>query len=184
MADLQQILQRSKAVLNKTQNLPYGGYVEKKGGIISESGEVSFSSANQNTPLQFNESVASKSKLPQEIINAMRESSSTPTSVLDSVSFPNTLIEENIKKETSTVMNANTLRQETSPQSIVDYGLIKTIMEDTVKKYVGSLKKTMLSEEKNGGLQMMTKKGNVFRFITEDGKVFEGKLTYKGNIND
>lgn len=171
--DLSKILQRSKNVINRTKNMPYGGYVEKHGTSLLEDGSVVFNSNNSN--LVINEEVAKKSKLPIEVINAMRNSASTQSSVLDTI--PSSLKEE-IAKQTPSKAS---VQQNTT--SMVDYSLIKTIMEDTVKKYIGSLKKSLLSEEKGSGLQLMTKKGNTFRFVTEDGKIFEGQLTYKGNIN-
>lgn len=175
--NLNDILMRSKAVMNKTKDLPYGGYVESKGTTTLEDGSVIFSNDQNSSPM-FNESVASKSKLPQEIINAMRNSANESVSVIDSIEMSNSLREDLVRK---TPNQQSVTRQQAT--STVDYSLIKTIMEDTVKKYIGGLKKTMLAEEKGSGLQLMTKKGNTFRFVTEDGKIFEAQLTYKGNIN-
>lgn len=181
MADLNSILQRSKAVMARTKDLPYGGYVDKAGGTVNAEGEIMFESRTSNSPT-FSESAASKSKLPQEVINAMRASSNEPISIIDSVGISETL-KENINKQQNKQLKETRQATTTNSQTI-DYPLIRMMIEETMKKYMGQLKKSLINEDKGGGLQLMTQKGNTFRFVTEDGKIFEGKLTYKGNIND
>lgn len=186
MADLNSILQRSKAVMEKTKNLPYGGYVDKSQITVDKDGDVFVESMvkNDEAPM-FNESIASKSKLPQEVIEAMRKSSNEPISVIDTTRLSESLITNNKQKKQikETVYDATTQTPNNASQTI-DYSLIKMIVEDSIKKYTTQLKKTIISEEKGNGIQLMAKQGNTFRFVTEDGKIFEGKLTYKGNIND
>lgn len=190
MADLNEILQRSRVIMNNTKDLPYGGYVEKAGGIpASEYGDVVFESKeNTSSTPSFSEKAASKSKLPQEIIEAMRKSSSEPVSIIDTVGISESLKNPKLTQQKASLLSEN--KQQKLPQpsptqsQIVDYSLIRMMIEETMKKYMGQLKKSLLNENKGSGLQMMTQKGNTFRFVTEDGKIFEGKLTYKGNIKD
>lgn len=185
--NLQAVLAKSKQVMERTKNLPYGGYNEQSGTVVNnKNGDVMFEQrirTNDNSPV-FSEEAASKSKLPKEIINAIRESStSTTSSVTDSINLtkpqrnPYDIIteEKTIQPQVATNTNVG-----------IDYSLIRMMIDESIKKYTSQLKKTILNESKgtNSGLQMMTKQGNKFRFVTEDGKIFEANLVYKGNLND
>ena len=69
----------------------------------------------------------------------------------------------------------------------VDYSLIKTIVEDCIRKYAGSITKKILSEQKNQ--QSLTDQlkairiGESFTFITSNGDLYEAELKFKKNIN-
>ena len=125
----------------------------------------------------FNEAVAKQSKLPKEIIDAMRQSANEDTSILGNLT--SNMAKQNAKQKT--VITEEKTPVATSPT--VDYSLIRMIVEESIKKYASQLKKSAINESQGSNLQLMTKKGNTFRFVTEDGKIFEGKLIYKGNIN-
>lgn len=173
MANLEEILMRSKQVMDKTKNMP-------RSGKVMTDGEMSYPQVNEASEPRFSESVARKSKLPREIVEAIRGAeTSAPSSIMDSLDT--TRLERVAKAERTMI------KEQATPtnSSNVDYSLIRMIIEETMKKYMGQLKKNLLSESNHGsGLQLMTKQGNTFRFVTEDGKIFEGKMTYKGNIND
>jgi hypothetical protein len=63
----------------------------------------------------------------------------------------------------------------------VDYELIKSIVEASVKKYVNALSKKMLTENNDlGMIQVGDKKINL---ITKNGNVFEAELKFVKNIN-
>ena len=188
--DFNEILARSKAVMNQVENSPrkrtnkqnYNATLsedDEKPMPIDERLLGNSSSFSMSAPV-FSESVAKESKLPKEIIDAMRNVSSTSqssVSVLDNVAnLPKKAPKQNINEVSTKEANNS-----------VDYSLIKMMIEETMRKYIGQLKKTILTESKensNNGLSMMTKQGNKFRFVTEDGKIFEADLTYKGNLND
>lgn len=74
--------------------------------------------------------------------------------------------------------------------SAVDYSLVKTIVEDIVKKYSIALKKNILAETKNitqtdnTGQVKLLKIGKSFQFLDDDGNIYEAVLKYKGNVND
>ena len=70
---------------------------------------------------------------------------------------------------------------------MVDYSLIRTIVEESVKKYVGSLKKSLLNENKQQSTDdnmVLMKIGESFKFVTKNGDIFEAHLVKKGNINE
>ena len=71
----------------------------------------------------------------------------------------------------------------------VDYSLIKTIIEDTVKKYANALNKKIINENKTtakGNIKNLKsmKIGDKFSFIAENGDIYEAKLTFNSNIKN
>lgn len=63
----------------------------------------------------------------------------------------------------------------------IDYELIKSIVEASVKKYVNALSKKMLTENNDlGMIQVGDKKINL---VTKNGNVFEAELKFVKNIN-
>ena len=68
----------------------------------------------------------------------------------------------------------------------IDYPMIRTIVEEIVRKYAVSLKKNILAENKQGAPinQVNTIAfGDTFKFLTKNGDIYEAKLVKKGNIN-
>lgn len=186
--DLQAVLAKSKQVMDKTKDLPYGGYIEQSGTAVNnKNGDVMFEqrvASNDGEPM-FSESVASKSKLPKEIIDAVRNSSSMESDV--SVTSGLKLKKPKPQRNPYEMITEEAVPSQTASGSSIDYSLIRMMIEESMKKYISQLKKSLISESKSnngGGLQMMTKQGNKFRFVTEDGKIFEANLVYKGNINE
>ena len=67
----------------------------------------------------------------------------------------------------------------------VDYPMIRTIVEDIVRKYSQSLKKNILNESAGGGAEVNTiALGKTFKFLDSKGNIYEAKLTKVGNINE
>ena len=67
----------------------------------------------------------------------------------------------------------------------VDYPMIRTIVEDIVRKYAQSLNKRIINENKDGGNVLNTLAiGKSFKFLDSKGNIYEAKLTKIGNIND
>lgn len=129
--------------------------------------------------------------LPTEIFESMTKN------VIDTKPLSNGMPElggsvlDNLKiqpKQTKKIVNEQIMQ----PQQIssnVDYSLIKTIVEDCVKKYSSALKKSILNESKElmkenvGTLQAM-KLGNKFSFVDDEGNLYEAKLTFIKNLNE
>ena len=132
-------------------------------------------------------------KLPPEILESMI---GTPigdsTSILDELP----IAKEKPIKPTPSHSPQRAIREQTYSQPVqqmpvvqqtIDYSLIKTIIEDVVKKNNAALKKSILTESKNmvdsSNLNIM-KIGDKFQFLTDDGNLFEATLTFKKNIKN
>lgn len=129
-------------------------------------------------------------KLPSAILQAFKENP-IDTSVLESnmgmESQTSVLDALKIKPKQKQVIVENTVSQQPQPTTMVDYSLIRTIVEESVKKYVGSLKKSLLNENKQQSTDdnmVLMKIGESFKFVTKNGDIFEARLVKKGNINE
>lgn len=153
--------------------------------------EPSYSYNQENIEYQNSKPTVRNTKLPNEIFESMTKnyidtkplSNGMPElggSILDGL---------NIQKQ-QPKKRINEVAQPTIQQvnQNIDYSLIKTIVEDCVKKYSSALKKSILNESKeinenkNGTLQAM-KIGDKFSFIDNEGNLYEAKLTFIKNIN-
>ena len=117
----------------------------------------------------------SASKLPPEILESMIGTPIKPT--------PSHSPQRAIREQTY----SQPVQQMPVVQQTIDYSLIKTIIEDVVKKNNAALKKSILTESKNmvdsSNLNIM-KIGDKFQFLTDDGNLFEATLTFKKNIKN
>ena len=68
----------------------------------------------------------------------------------------------------------------------IDYPMIRTIVEDIVRKYTSSLSKKMLNESSNGRLNELTTftVGKSFKFLDKQVNIYEATLKKIGNINN
>lgn len=67
----------------------------------------------------------------------------------------------------------------------VDYSLIKTIVEDCMRKMLPTLKKSLINESKvNDDSISLLKFDKSFKFVTKNGDIYEATLIKKGNLND
>lgn len=129
--------------------------------------------------------------LPTEIFESMTKN------VIDTKPLSNGMPElggsvlDNLKiqpKQSKKIVNEQ-IMQSQQISSNIDYSLIKTIVEDCVKKYSNALKKSILNESKEmmkenvGTLQAM-KLGNKFSFVDDEGNLYEAKLTFIKNLNE
>ena len=155
-----------------------------QGEIVPES----FSHFQPSMPSSMNNNVSvqkgisrSGMKLPKEILESMTNEplEAETISVLDQLNMP-------VLSEQTTNNATQNLITEQAPVSsgFVDYGMIRMICEETIRKYMGSLKKTIINESKNNNSNLKALKiGESFSFITEDGDIYEAKMEFKGNIN-
>lgn len=139
---------------------------------------------NQNRLIQEEAPRAAKF-LPKEIVEAFKQN---PIGN-DTIDTSNEEVQEvkQIMKNSNNLPTQNVINEQTT--NGVDYGLIKTIIENAVKKYANALNKRIISENKStakGNISELKamKIGNKFSFISENGDIYEAKLTYKGNIKD
>ena len=69
----------------------------------------------------------------------------------------------------------------------IDYPMIRTIVEDVVRKYTQALNKKIINESKaqvNLNEVNTVTLGKSFKFLAKNGDIYEAKLTKIGNIND
>lgn len=68
----------------------------------------------------------------------------------------------------------------------IDYPMIRTIVEEIVRKYAISLTKHVLSENKQKGINEVNTiaLGETFKFLTKNGDVYECTMKKISNIND
>ena len=80
----------------------------------------------------------------------------------------------------------HSLTQESLYGGQIDYPMIRTIVEDIVRKYTSSLSKKMLNESSNGRLNELTTftVGKSFKFLDKQGNIYEATLKKIGNINN
>ena len=140
---------------------------------------------------EFSEKQLSKSKLPKEILESFNKTIIDPSGINDPYNSSLSVLDEATRKiasETSKKPKVNAVNENTSlSQStpIVDYSLIKSIVEECMRKYTSALKKTILTEstEKSSTPTMKAMKlGNTFSFVDNEGNLYEAELKFKKNI--
>ena len=96
------------------------------------------------------------------------------------------MYKEETKSQTQQPQKQIVETTQSTNNSNVDYSMIKMIVEECMRKYVGSLKKTILNESKSNSsdeLQAM-KIGDKFSFITKNGDLYEAELKFIKNLNN
>ena len=109
------------------------------------------------------------------------------TSILDQIGITN---KQTVQSKKATLAeNKQPVRnvvseQNISPNTGVDYSLIRMIVEDAVKKSMASLSKKMLTESKKNLNEQVKiiNIGDKFSFVTDNGDLYEAKLVFKKNI--
>lgn len=149
---------------------------------------------NVSTPQTPSNTMINKSKLPSAIMESFKQKNIDTSllgvnvgqaSVLDAMGISEKpVMTEQVHKP----ITENIKSPQTSVSSNVDYSLVKTIVEDCMKRYMTSLKKSIIAENKSlmnedNTLQAM-KIGNKFTFIGKNGDLYEATLKKIGNINN
>ncbi|MBO6254827.1 MAG: hypothetical protein J6O49_14470 [Bacteroidaceae bacterium] len=106
----------------------------------------------------------------------------TASSVLDDVFSLEDLQPQRKQQITEQVAPA---QQTYSTGGGIDYPMIRTIVEDIVRKYAQSLNKKIISENTGGCAEINTiALGKTFKFLDSKGNIYEAKLSKIGNINE
>lgn len=66
----------------------------------------------------------------------------------------------------------------------IDYPMIRTIVEDIVRKYAQSLKKNLITEGTGGAEVNTIALGKSFKFLDSKGNIYECSMRKVSNIND
>lgn len=133
---------------------------------------------NSNIPRAIVESF-SKNPIDTSMISSIGGSSN---SVLDTIGIQEQARTVQPQNTSSTIQEQHTVQ--TQVQGI-DYPMIRTIVEDIVRKYTSSLSKKMLSESKGSVNELTTMTlGKSFKFLDRQGNIYEATLKKIGNINN
>ena len=129
------------------------------------------------------------SKLPKEILKSLSENYIDESKLdyrrdLRLEAAQQEVLKENIAQAPRQVQRQQVIAPQ--PSVNVDYSLIKTIVEDCMKKYAGAIVKKVLNENVNikgedtlKGIRI----GETFSFITSGGDLYEAELKFKKNIS-
>jgi hypothetical protein len=101
----------------------------------------------------------------------------SPQTTSQKVSMP---IAEETKDPQSTLIQQPQMVQQT-----IDYPMIRTIVEEIVRKYASSLNKKIINENKESGNMLNTLMiGKTFKFLDQKGNIYECQMKRIGNVND
>lgn len=104
----------------------------------------------------------------------------TASSVLDDVFSLEDLQPQRKQQITEQVAPA---QQTYSTGGGIDYPMIRTIVEDIVRKYTQSLKKNLVTESTGGAEVNTIALGKTFKFLDSKGNIYECTMKKVGNIN-
>jgi hypothetical protein len=184
----------NKGLLEKYKNKTMDGFDRETGEFIEENfaPTPSTSTMTRQPQQMVNQGMMGGSKLPKEIMMSMKNNPISiqnsgfgeNVSVLDSI-MPKQMLEQ------QTVSNKPTIKEETMTpiQTNIDYSLIKTIVEDCVKKSIGALKKSLLTENicqtnNTNNDAVIIRLGEGFKFVTKSGDIYAATGLKKiGNVN-
>ena len=107
----------------------------------------------------------------------------TTSSVLDDV-FNLDIVQPSVTKPIMEEVQRPQQQQIQTINSGVDYPMIRTIVEDIVRKYAQSLKKNVLNESTGGAEVNTIALGKTFKFLDNKGNIYECTMKKVGNINN
>ena len=185
------VLKNAKAVID----LDRSGKIDQlsKGVMESatrtESGDISFAMPSNNSyqAPTMPKSMPTNSKLPKEIIESMINNpiNNEMDNIMASMTPENMGIQKNVIPQPKKQVIREEVTSAPSQVQGVDYSLIKTIVEDVVRKYSNAIAKKVINESKGSdGMLKAMKIGEKFSFITDSGDIYEATLKKKKNIND
>ena len=146
---------------------------------------MSLASMNNKYPSQkesIQEANISNSKLPKEILKSFKEKNIDISSceALDEITRRSS---DYRTSEKPLVTEQKVSAPQTSQQ--IDYSVIKAIVDESIRKYTSSLKKSLITESKDTSTNLRALKiGDKFSFIDESGNLYEAKLTFVKNLNE
>lgn len=206
---INQIMNRAKTLINmdsKVDAIAKGVRATRSDdgdiSFMAEAAQMSSSAPAQQTPMKSMQqpmqtpvSMPKNSKLPKEIIESMISNPINTDGFSQSLADPAVtalMSKVNInqpKQPARQIVNETVEipRQQEQPslQSSysIDYSLIKSIIEETVRKYMSSAVKKILKEIGSGGDKLNAMMiGDKFNFISENGDLYEATLNFKKNV--
>lgn len=205
----QAAIERIKAAQNKSLQLMHldsngsmnklveGKYGEISNSLNSTDSNTTTQSLMSHKPSQYAATPSMRmtqaaKNLPKEIIESFQknpiDASSLGYGEMDDLS----MLTEGLEPKpsvTEKIYQPTVQPQAQAPSSTaqIDYPMIRTIVEDIVRKYAQSLNKRIVNESKNSNEQLNEVNsivlGKTFKFLAKNGDIYEAKLTKIGNIN-
>lgn len=177
-SELGNFLSKAKNVMRQTENMKVNHKEINKLMESDPMNSTTITESSYSAPTFFTETQFENSGLPKEILESIRENpniASPTSSPVDAIAKNMPKLVE--KKEVQSMPVGNT--------AVVDYSMIKMIVEECMRKYTSSIKKGLLIEGKSQGnsLDLITLKGNKMKLVDGKGNIYEAELKLKGNIN-
>lgn|SRR5574344_1316039 len=169
------ILKIMKMSENKKIDYKKSFSMDEEGNFTPKMNHISENS--NNLPINTEYATQNHPHFPKEILESF--SKTPPTGPIgESVSVLDGLDPEKFNSPAKqTEYQPSTVA---STQSGIDYSLIKSIVDESIRKYSNALYKKLISEHKDK--VNIISLGDKFNFVTEDGNVYEAELSFKKNI--
>lgn len=138
---------------------------------------------NQNVPSVIRESFMKKQIDDSALYSALGNDGLDVSFLTEGMSQPSQQVSAGDIRQ---IMNEGAQQSQVVMQNGgVDYPMIRTIVEDTMRKYLSSLKKSLMTESKQNLNEVDTfVMGNGFKFLDKHGNLYECTLKKVCNIND
>lgn len=208
LSKLQNALGKASRLMNMESSGEISKIAKSKRDSINSSlnEEVNVVPQTANQPMMMQEATIKNGNINSNVPSVIRESfQKNPIdmsmlgqgSVLDTIGVKNQnrrSVNEQISSTDNSQFNdfvkrenqSHPIVQESTNGGQIDYPMIRTIVEDIVRKYTSSLSKKMLNESSNGKLNELTTftVGKSFKFLDKQGNIYEATLKKIGNINN
>ena len=142
----------------------------------------------QPRPIDTSRLSESAKHIPREILESFATNKIDDSALLDGVFDSQnalSMLDEGVQAKPKAKVTESVQTQpiqQVLTQS-VDYPMIRTIVEDVVRKQIGALSKKMLNESKTSDISTITL-GKTFKFRAKNGDIYEAKLQKIGNRNE
>ncbi len=172
-----------------------GSSISRLNEVYVDDSEERLGAAMDSRMSQLMESRKSNQQIPMTSPQMPKQiNKGLPKEILES--FSNNYIDQSVFNPNKSVLERFGIEGEDNVQPIhenvsqpnyqpsnakIDYELIKSIVESSVKKYINALGKKMLTE--NNDLSMIHVGDKKINLVTKDGNVFEAELKFVKNIN-
>ena len=142
-------------------------------------------------PMQTTRMSPSANKLPSAILESFKNNPGADDMELmralsgsDDLAFLNAPTQQRqVVQETVQQPQTQTVIQ---PSGGIDYPMIRTIVEEIVRKYASSIAKKVINESKGSNASTVNTMmlGEKFKFLTDDGDIYECTMRKVSNINE
>lgn len=168
--------------------------------VLSESMMTTARDRSTQAPIATRQMGENASNVPQAIREAFMNNPIDDSALYDAMAGDGrdiSFLTEGLEQPKEIVKPSQNVRQivnegiGTQPQmqyaqtAQIDYPMIRTIVEEIVRKYAVSLNKKIISEGKQAQSVPTINTialGETFKFLDSEGNIYEGKLVKKGNI--